>query len=118
MNPSELIIWAAGFFDGEGSIFLCNATRGRNYVKMQLAQDHNPDLVYQFYEAVNSFGRVYESTIKRKNGTVAQRWTWVAYRSEVPVVLRQLWPYLGRYKKAQSLTALRRFRDENLQLQS
>lgn len=66
-------------------------------------------LVHQFQVAVGT-GIVYRSNIKRKNGDLVPRWTFVARSGKAMVVLKALWPYLGPYKKAQARQAIRNWR--------
>lgn len=109
MSALELA-WAAGFFDGEGCIFVRHTTRhkggttGKMYplltVETAIAQVR-PEPLHRFHAAIN-VGRVSGPyTPKRTTHSPYYRWL-TAGRPSVRTVLVTLWPYLSAPKREQA----------------
>ena len=101
----ELLAWAAGFFDGEGSA-IAKGTRARpNYHQLQLSVPQSggseiPEVLATFREATLGTGRM--------DGPNRDRvWSWRARgRADAQSTLALIWPYLGAVKRAQATAAL------------
>ena len=89
LNDPELI-WAAGFFDGEGHISI----NTRNQIQMRVSQRMIEPLD-RFQMAVNG-GRVYPPG-KRLNDC----YQWVAWNQVAATIAEQLFPYLCSIKQEQ-----------------
>lgn len=104
-NPVELA-WAAGLFDGEGSSFAyrMNTKHPRKGLKLSIGQDHNPEVLYRFQDAVKA-GAVCGGPGPKKNSEPRKfpnRYTYFAYGPTALGVLRLLWPFLSTPKKRQA----------------
>lgn len=92
------VAWAAGFFEGEGSITQSNGrlvTRIRN-------TDEEP--IYRFASIVK-FGEVY-GPYTQADGLRRPRkpfWDWVASEYEALEVLELLWPWLSGRRHGQAM---------------
>jgi hypothetical protein len=92
------VAWAAGLFEGEGSI-----TQSGSRLVVRL-NNTDPEPVYRFAGIV-AFGEVYgpyqyegRDGFKRK-----PFWVWVAEEYEALEVLELLWPWLSGRRHAQAL---------------
>lgn len=107
--PTETeLVWAAGFFDGEGHIgaHLCNGRNGYAHWKLSLmvVNTHTP--------SVEIFQRLFGGTIKhRTNGrrvdgsNCKEISVWRAPEQQIGEILRRLVPHLVT-KKQQALLAI------------
>lgn len=106
---NEELAWAAGFFDGEGSVF--RATNVKHYkcgyqVQASVSQSGDRELLDRFQRAVG-VGSVYgpfRSSVKGK--IIKPRYRWVATGMNVQKTLDLLWPWLGSIKKSQASRVL------------
>ncbi len=110
--PNIELVWAAGFFDGEGStgceIYKDSRTRvfGRQ-IQLQIGQTNYIPLV-RFREAVQG-GNIYGPYVKKKENQ-KDIWQWkVGAIEEIRIILDKLWPYLCEPKKLQATEALQRY---------
>jgi hypothetical protein len=95
---SELA-WAAGFFDGEGTIYNRTRKQKYSYYNLEIAQrDIRP--LERFLAAVGE-GKI----IPRKaRGRTKEHFMWVCWQQEgVMSILNKLWPYLSEPKKEQTI---------------
>lgn len=93
--------WAAGLFEGEGSIVL---RRGRRAAQLALGST-DEDVVRRFHEVVGA-GIIYGPVCKPKRKPM---WYWACYhRRDVRRILDLLLPFLGRRRSARAAEALRR----------
>src|SRR5688572_7675700 len=102
MDRTELA-WAAGFWDGEGSIYLSGAlrraTRHPQARINQADQGGMPDVLLRFHRAVQGAGALHGP--ERKPGR-RDLYYWVASRrAEIIEVARSIRPWLGPIKTAQ-----------------
>ena len=98
---SELA-WAAGFFDGEGTVY--NRTRfGKySYYNLEIAQ-RDPRPLIRFLDAVG-LGKIIPR--KSRKQTKAHH-MWACWRQgDVEDILNKLWPYLSEPKKEQTCKVL------------
>lgn len=90
---SEGLAWAAGFFDGEGSFHLRDAS---GLSPMASVSQRHLEVLLKFQEEVG-FGKIYHRTKAGKDV-----WHWrVTTRREVMLLLELLRPWLGTVKVAQ-----------------
>ena len=100
--------WAAGLFDGEGSITKhYQQDRGRPYWRLTLGMT-DEDLVRRFHEAVRGLG-----TINLRHPPSKQRrgekpmWVWASgSRAHVYAILAMLYPFFGERRRARAREAL------------
>jgi hypothetical protein len=103
MHDREALAWAAGFFDGEGSVF-CHKKEPRLQVSISQI---DPRVLDKFAEAVG-LGKVYGPF----KGSTPQtpRWNYVIQNIEgAYAVFDLLSPWLGEVKKQQFLRAFANF---------
>jgi hypothetical protein len=93
--------WAAGFFDGEGSI---GTNRGRLVVQITQAE---PSTLTRFKEAVGhgTVGGPYQPTLRP---TSRPLWKWWAYGRQALAVVDQLRPWLSGPKLDRAVVVLAR----------
>ncbi len=101
----ELLAWAAGFFDGEGSTFARTDAARPGYRQLQVtvpqAGTAVPEVLRRFQSAMLSLGRI-------DTPGAARVFMWRARgRTDAEIVLALLWPYLGEVKRRQASAALR-----------
>lgn len=103
----EELAWAAGFFDGEGSIYTSVMGRSNNSSKnihLDIAQIH-PFVLERFIRAVG-IGKLYGPYApKTKNSRQYWRYTASGYAS-CQAVVGLLWNWLSPVKQEQASTAL------------
>jgi hypothetical protein len=101
------IEWAAGLFEGEGSIVVRPNHAGRLQITVY---NTDQDVIEMFYEAVGKIGTVKgpREVVTPKGNPGKPMYEWHAYSTNAQVVLRMLLPYFGvrRYKKAQEALGL------------
>lgn len=92
MRTADLA-WAAGLFEGEGCISKTNVSS----VRLDLALKARDRDVLQRFQGTLGIGKLYGPY---KNGMVH----WLAFGRETSVaVLLDLWPYLGKRRKAKAI---------------
>jgi hypothetical protein len=91
--------WAAGFFDGEGTSYLC---AGRLRVAcFQSTVTGVPDVLLRFRSAVDGHGVVrgpYQPPGNRR-----PQWQWYAYGADAEAAIALLWSFLTSVKRDQFL---------------
>lgn len=106
LNQLELS-WAAGFYDGEGTIWYKKPVRtgerssrgGRGQLRISIQQT-DPEVLERFRDAVH-VGRVTGPWV-RKTPTASPFWQYEAHRfSEVMAVVGFLWRFLSSAKRDQ-----------------
>ncbi len=101
----ELLAWAAGFFDGEGSTIAKGTAARPHYHQLQLSvpQSGGP----QFPEVLDRFQQAALGTGRRDGPNKDGVWTWRARgRADAESTLALMWPYLGVVKREQANTAV------------
>jgi hypothetical protein len=89
------VSWAAGLFEGEGTITQCG---GRLVVRVKMTDE---EVVYEFARIIQ-FGEVYGPY--QHGGPVRKPyWIWHADEYEALDVLEILWPWLSGRRKGQAL---------------
>ena len=100
MINREELAWAAGFYDGEGTIW---GRRNRSGIVARIAQNHRPPLE-RFRLAVLGRGRV-TGPYQRRAGNPF--WVWTASSFEdTQAVIAALWPFLCEPKRFQAYREL------------
>lgn len=100
----ELLAWAAGFFDGEGSTIARTDARRPDYFQLdvsvpQSGRDGVPAVLIKFQTAMLGVGVIRPS---HKDAM----WKWSAGgRSTAEMSLALMWPWLGTVKQQQALSA-------------
>ncbi len=98
--------WAAGFFDGEGSLWLMKDRRWPNWrgVAMELAQASRggvPETLERFH-AIVGVGAINGPRTLRNPWTRLPQYRWqVSGRRKATLVIRLLWPWLSDVKRSQ-----------------
>jgi hypothetical protein len=93
------ITWAAGLFEGEGSIDI-KKSRGYEYLRLQLAST-DEDIIRKFHYIVG-LGSVFGPYGPYKTG-LKQQWRWHISNKKADSVLSCLLPYLGDRRTAKAL---------------
>ena len=90
------IAWAAGLFEGEGTITLCSG-RARLAIKMT-----DEETVLRFYKTIGA-GKVYGPYPNRageKDGYArSDYWLWLVEGKEAAEVAMSLYPWLGQVRR-------------------
>jgi hypothetical protein len=100
----ELLAWAAGFFDGEGSTIVKSDSSRPGYYQLevsvpQLGRQGEPGVLTKFQRAALGIG-----SIDPQDGDM---YKWCARgKIAAPLTLALLWPWLGSVKRDQALTAM------------
>lgn len=106
LNTHELA-WAAGFFDGEGTVYARKRTPKRRELSLTIAQVETTTL-HRFNRAVGSIGKVrgpYRTQLKG----VAKKPVYIfdAYgHPRVQAIIAMLWAWLGIPKRRQAIAAI------------
>lgn len=101
LQQSLELAWMAGFFDGEGCVYIDKPDRmGRQTMRLQLSNTI-PSLLLPFEQRWG--GKIHT----RKNGEHCKDiWVWVCYSTEAKSCLEDLLPYL-RFKSAAAVIGIR-----------
>ena len=102
MTSSEQLIWAAGFFDGEGCVSLNRLSKGGTQRQLSLSASH--EAAVRRVHTVLGEGNVYYRAPRQ--ATHKPMWTWVASSKGADRAAEKLLPYLV-VKREQALLMLR-----------
>lgn len=105
----ELLAWAAGLFDGEGSTTCAGAWDTPHVSVPQAGTEDGPPEVLTRFKRVFSTGSINGPKPPQKPGYKPQ-WTYQATGIRAIEVLNRLWPHLGAVKRRQAELALERYR--------
>jgi len=114
MKQTELA-WAAGFFDGEGSVFCYDHnTRGYLYptVAIRIGQSGSKEVLVRFNKAVKNLGRIHGPYAHSQPGRKKVYALQVNRYDDILQIAECLWPYLSSVKKKQFNKAFRRHNRE------
>ena len=113
----EQLAWAAGLFDGEGSISYCVRTQGKyTYPQIQLCvsqsgNGHAESLLARFQKAVCGLGMINGPYVNKGHGK-KPRWHWSTAKFEtIQAVVCMLWPWLHTTKRSDVVRVLTSYRD-------
>jgi len=109
MRTREELAWAAGFFDGEGSVSLVHSkTRISRGIVLSIGQT-NPGVLTRFKDSVG-VGRVhgpYPPTTSNRKPT----WRFLASSyKDVQAIVAMMWPWLDPIKRNQATRCLKEAR--------
>ena len=107
----EQLAWAAGFFEGEGSVGAYYIKNGNRWVlKLSIAQVEREPLD-KFHAAIGGLGRVY-GPYKQRNEKSSPQFLFMMNSFEAcQAVIAMIWRWLSAKRKKQAFTALRNYRD-------
>jgi hypothetical protein len=103
--------WAAGFFDGEGSLYLTRPKESSNWrgVSLYLPQasrDELPDTLLRFHRAIGGLGTISGPHPPRSPWSRLPQYHWqTSGRHSASAVLRILWPSLSSVSRQRVLDA-------------
>jgi hypothetical protein len=100
------LAWAAGLFDGEGSISSRSNARGREWLELELPQSSVRDVpeTLSRFHAVVGVGAITGPRVPRNAWSRLPQYRWrIAAQSGVAHVLVELWPHLGQVTRARTL---------------
>jgi hypothetical protein len=107
-DESTHVAWAAGLFDGEGSVYLLRHRTHAGYFVVEAAVTQSgfklPQVLARFQE-VAGFGSVGGPYDQEKATMPVYRWK-ACRRIQVEDLVSRLWPWLGAVKRIQATTAL------------
>jgi hypothetical protein len=104
-RDDEVLAWAAGFFDGEGSTIAKGDSRRPGYRQLQVVvpqagNGHAPQVLEKFRAAALGTGAIAAVT---SNGVYSWR---ARGRVDAELILALMWPHLGTVKRMQAAKAL------------
>ena len=103
--------WAAGFFDGEGCLYLTRPKESSNWrgVSLYLPQasrDQVPDTLLRFHSAIGGLGTITGPHPPRSPWSRLPQYHWqTSGRHSASAVLRILWPFLASVSRHRVLDA-------------
>lgn len=107
-SRSELVAWAAGLFEGEGTWNAYQQSKGNNTMQVQMRLAMSDRDVVERFAAILGFGQ-----IRERKAPVEDHWKpifeWYAYRrGHIRSAIEMFWPYLGdrRRERASEIWAL------------
>jgi len=95
------IAWAAGLFEGEGSIMIITRNNNRKYVRLRIAST-DFDVIDKFVKIVKHGGTSICTTQSQRK---IKHWE-CAKRNETREILNLFIPFLGRRRKEKAIIAL------------
>ena len=104
-QTDEWRAWAAGFYDGEGSLYLLRHRThpGHRFAEMRITQGSAsavPEVLERF-AAITRRGRLYGPYIQKRANLGVYRWN-LSNRFEIEATVSEMWPWLGSVKRAQA----------------
>lgn len=108
MKTSKDLAWAAGVFEGEGSI----SGLGKNRLRPRLAMNMTDEDVMRRFHEIVGVGYINGPFVPRglrvDGSPRKQQWRWTADKFEwVQAVLTAFWPWLGDRRRARTVEMLR-----------
>jgi hypothetical protein len=101
----EELAWAAGFFDGEGSVSILLKDDWFNSLMITITQAE-PTTLERFREAVARLGYV-RGPYERRSEQHQPRWVYTVARFEdIQAIMVMLWPFLSGPKRLDTVRAL------------
>jgi hypothetical protein len=96
--------WAAGFFDGEGSVY-ANRIRDQYYLRIAVAGT-DEEAIYRFHRAVGDKGKVHGPYVLPSRAHREKPVTyWRASSKEARLVLEMLDPFLSQHTRKKMANA-------------
>lgn len=113
-SNSFRIAWAAGLFEGEGSLVLSSSKRHKDYKNVCLTlSSTDEDVIRSFFEVVNC-GTVYQIK-SRQNRKEVFRWS-VSKKEEIIRLILLFSPYLHSRRLAKIVESLPHLRKKGKQI--
>lgn len=102
--------WCAGFFDGEGSTYVRQGNRARDYPELTLSVTQaDEETLARFYDAMQQHGSV-TGPVNESGIGKRPRYNYRTLRTEDTLwVLAMMWPYLGGIKRKQARDAIAKY---------
>ena len=101
MPSDAAIAWAAGLFEGEGTI--TQIKRSRAFFDLQVAMTHTDEDVIRRFDAIVGRGRIYGPYLPPSHGDRRKPfWRWMALGDAGHEVLELLGPWLLARRRAQA----------------
>jgi hypothetical protein len=103
--------WAAGFFDGEGCLYLTRPQassnwRGVSLYLPQASRDQIPDTLLRFHRAIGGVGTITGPHPPRSPWSRLPQYHWqTSGRHSASAVLRVLWPFLASVSRQRVIEA-------------
>lgn len=109
-EESEECAWAAGFFDGDGSVYLLRHGSHAGYFVLEAAVTQScasgvPPELERFRHAVGGHGLIYGPFRDRRGRLSVYRWKLFKV-ADIVAMCELLWPWLGNVKRTQAERAL------------
>jgi len=101
-----MISWAAGLFEGEGSIGILTNRQGLRehcYPRLQL-QMADEDVVLKFWEVIGRKGSICNKKPYKKGYKSLFQWA-TSNRIDCEDIIELFWPYLGERRRLQAIKA-------------
>lgn len=99
--------WAAGLFEGEGSIHICSSRKRYKQLRAKVNMIDR-DVIYRFAKILG-FGRIH--VVKPRQSHHKKQWSWMTtHYEEVQWLVILFWKYFGRRRRAQAKRTLRDMR--------
>lgn len=109
MDSPKNIAWAAGLFEGEGSIGSYHQKPTYKYPTIRACMDMTDQDVVEHFGAVIGFGNVLPRP--RRKSLYKTAWRWQTSKFEtVQAMVAMFWPWLGERRKQQAKKALLEYR--------
>ena len=106
----EEIIWAAGFFDGEGNVHVGTITENGHQYKILRVQVGQTDkqVLNRFQKALFGLGKIY-GPYKSNHSNGSLHWQFRSAKFEhSQAIIAALYSFLSPVKQQQAITALRK----------
>ncbi len=110
----EQLAWAAGIFEGEGSISV-SGSNNRNHIGLQMGST-DYDVVATFYRIVG-VGHIYGPYVRGVNRKPLMAWQTGKFE-DAQATLAMLWPWLHERRQATVVSALKTWHERRRVAQS
>lgn len=109
-SGNELLAWAAGLFEGDGSTCLARHRTHEGYLTAEVSITQasscgRPEVLTRFQVAMGAVGRTYGPYAGRGRGEPIYRYKALRL-ADAEHVLRSLWPWLGSVKRIQAASVM------------
>jgi len=110
----EQIAWAAGFYEGEGSVTISNSSDGCQRLCLQIWQS-SPECLVRFREVfgIGNLGGPYRNNSGwvKHNAPLKPKYCWhISGHQPVQAIIAMMWPWLSEVRRSRAVEMLRQFR--------